>query len=178
MLEVRLDSIIPLPSPFPSGSSEPGLTHEWNIQLIRAPEVWALDPNYNGAGSVVGIFDTGVDLTHPDLFSRYRGDHQTSWYDPYDEHVIPYDPHGHGTHTAGTAVGGNAGGSYIGVAPGATWIAAKAWDDFGYATASALHQIFQWFLAPGGNPANAPDVVNVYRSVDLMLSNRWKTYTM
>ena len=57
VLEVRLDSIIPLPSPFPAGSSEPGLTHEWNIQLIRAPEVWALDPNYNGAGSVVGIFE-------------------------------------------------------------------------------------------------------------------------
>jgi subtilisin family serine protease/subtilase family serine protease len=158
--EVRLDSIIPLPSPFPAAPNEPGLTHEWNIEHIRAPEVWALDPDYNGSGSVVGIFDTGVDLTHPDLISRYRGDHQNSWYDPYDEHVVPYDPHGHGTHCAGTAVGGNAGGSYIGVAPGATWIAAKAWDDLGIATASAFHQIFQWFLAPGGNPDNAPDVVN------------------
>ncbi|UCE42255.1 MAG: S8 family serine peptidase, partial [Candidatus Aminicenantes bacterium] len=158
--EVRLDSIIPLPSPFPAGPNEPSPPHEWNIELIRAPEVWALDPDYNGAGSIVGIFDTGVDLTHPDLFSRYRGDHQISWFDPYDEHAVPYDPHGHGTHTAGTAVGGNAGGSSIGVAPGATWIAAKAWNDDGIATASAIHQIFEWFLAPGGNPDYAPDVVN------------------
>jgi subtilase family serine protease len=158
--EIRLDSIIPLPSPFPAGPNEPSLDYEWNIERIRAPEVWALDPDYNGAGSVVGIFDTGVDVTHPDLFSRYRGDHQISWYDPYDEHLVPYDPHGHGTHTAGTAVGGDAGGSSIGVAPGATWIAAKAWNNDGIATASAIHQIFEWFLAPGGNPDNAPDVVN------------------
>ncbi len=158
--EVRLDSIIPLPSPFPAGPSEPSLPYEWNIELIRAPEVWTLDPDYNGEGSVVGIFDTGVDLTHPDLSSRYRGDHQISWFDPYDEHLVPYDPFGHGTHTAGTAVGGNAGGSHIGVAPGATWIAAKAWNDDGIAMASAMHQIFEWFLAPGGNPDYAPDVVN------------------
>jgi subtilase family serine protease/subtilisin family serine protease len=158
--EVRLDSIIPLPSPIPAGPTEPSQTFEWNIELIGAPEVWALDQDYNGAGSVVGIFDTGVDLTHPDLFSRYRGDHQISWFDPYDEHLVPFDPHGHGTHTAGTAVGGNAGGSHIGVAPGATWIAAKAWNDDGIAWTSAMHQIFEWFLAPGGNPDFAPDVVN------------------
>jgi subtilase family serine protease len=160
VLEVRLDTIIPLPSPFPAGPNDPSPDYEWNIEHIRAPEVWALDPDYNGAGCVVGIFDTGVDLTHPDLFSRYRGDHQISWFDPYDEHLVPYDPHGHGTHTAGTAVGGNAGGSYIGVAPGATWIAAKAWNDEGIATSSAIHQVFEWFLAPGGNPDFAPDVVN------------------
>ena len=160
--EVRLDRRIPVPSlssvPAAAGQSSPGV--EWNIETVRAPEVWALNPSYSGAGAVIGSFDTGVDLTHPDLYSRYRGNHQISWFDPYGEHPVPYDFHGHGTHTTGTAVGGNASGYAIGVAPGAAWIAAKGWNDAGIGLASTFHQIFEWFLAPGGNADNAPDAVN------------------
>jgi subtilase family serine protease len=164
--EVRLDARIPVPplTPAAAGASAPAA--EWNIGLIRAPEVWALNPAYNGAGTVIASFDTGVDLTHPDLYSRYRGNHHISWFDPYNEHSIPFDSNGHGTHTTGIALGGNASGSYIGVAPGATWVAAKAWDDAGVGLVSAFHQIFEWFLAPGGDPDNAPDVVNSSWSFD------------
>ncbi len=158
--EIRLDSIIPMPSPTPTAAEPSAGASEWNIGIIRAPEVWDLNPAYNGSGAVVGSFDTGVTLSHPDLYSRYRGNHQISWFDPYNEHATPYDFYGHGTHTTGTMVGGNAGGSYIGVAPGAKWIAAKGFNDDGVGEASAFHQIFQWFLAPGGDPDNAPDVVN------------------
>ena len=63
---------------------------------------------------------------------------------------------GHGTHTMGTMVG--AGG--IGVAPGAKWIAVKAFDNQGSGYDSWLHAAFQWVLAPDGDPALAPDVVN------------------
>lgn len=158
--EIRLDGRIPLPSLFRANGSDAAMLTEWNIEKIRAPEVWGLNAAYNGTGAVVGSFDTGVDLTHPDLFSRYRGNHRISWFDPYQEHSEPYDAHGHGTHTTGTAVGGDASGSNIGVAPGAVWIAAKAWNDDGMGLASAFHEIFEWFLAPGGDPDEAPDVVN------------------
>jgi len=160
--EIRPDSLIPPPSPIRLAATPHSAASvtEWNIEQIRAPEVWALDPNDTGVGSVVGSFDTGVDLSHPDLQPRYRGNHDISWFDPYGEHASPFDPNGHGTHTTGTAVGGDASGSNIGVAPGARWIAAKAWNDQGVGLASAFHQIFEWFLAPGGDPANAPDVVN------------------
>jgi len=57
-------------------------------------------------------------------------------------------------------VGGDSSGSSIGVAPGASWIAARGWDDAGNGYVSTFHQIFEWFLAPGGNPDNAPDAVN------------------
>ncbi len=157
--EIRPDAEIPLPNLTPTDSPADSYVSEWNIDFIRAPEVWSMDPGYNGTGAVVGSFDTGVDLIHPDLFSRYRGNHRISWFDPYEEHSFPVDLHGHGTHTTGTAVGGDAGGTHIGVAPGATWIAAKGWNDAGGALASAFHLIFQWFLAPGGDPENAPDVV-------------------
>ncbi|MGH2357403.1 MAG: S8 family serine peptidase, partial [Candidatus Limnocylindria bacterium] len=160
--EVRPDAAIRAPRPVrPAAVPGPSAAlSEWNIAQIRAPEVWALDPNYTGVGTVIGSFDTGVDLNHPDLEPRYRGTHSISWFDPYGEHASPVDPNGHGTHTMGTAVGGDLSGSNIGVAPGARWIAAKAWNDFGIGLASAFHQIFEWFLAPGGDPANAPDVVN------------------
>ncbi|MGH2348187.1 MAG: S8 family serine peptidase, partial [bacterium] len=160
--EIRPDTAIPMPAPVrPAATPGPSASaSEWNIAHVRAPEVWALDPRYTGVGSVVGSFDTGVDVTHPDLQPRYRGDHAISWFDPYGEHPSPVDFNGHGTHSTGTALGGDASGTNIGVAPGARWIAAKAWNDQGLGLTSAFHQIFEWFLAPGGDPANAPDAVN------------------
>ena len=58
--------------------------------------------------------------------------------------------------------GGSSGGTAIGVAPQAQWIAAKIFNDSGSATASAIHLAFQWLLDPDGNPAtdDAPAVVN------------------
>ena len=158
--EVRLDAHIPLPALHRMASGGAAAGGEWNIEAIRAPEVWALDPAYDGTGAVIGSFDTGVEVAHPDLLPRYRGNDQASWFDPYGQHSSPYDFHGHGTHTTGIAVGGDASGSSIGVAPGAVWIAAKGWNDDGVGLASAFHEIFEWFLAPGGDPDNAPDVVN------------------
>ena len=159
--EIRLDVRIPVPSLLSTGERAPSPpVTEWNLEKVRAPEVWALNPAYNGSGTVIGSFDTGVDLNHPDLFPRYRGNHGISWFDPYNEHAAPSDANGHGTHTTGIAVGGDSSGSSIGVAPGAVWIAAKGWDDAGSGDVSSFHQIFEWFLAPGGNPDNAPDVVN------------------
>ena len=159
--EVRLDVRIPRPVPRPAAAASTSFAEPaWNIAQIRAPDVWSLDPAYTGTGVVVGSFDTGVDGTHFELASRYRGNDAISWFDPYGEHASPYDANGHGTHTTGTLVGGDLSGFSIGVAPGAKWIAAKAWNDAGDGEASAFHEIFQWFLAPGGDPANAPDVVN------------------
>ncbi len=157
--EVRFDR--PIRPPLPQRSVAPKAAEPvWNLEIVRAPEVWAIDPAFTGTGIVIGSFDTGVDGTHPDLAPRYRGDHARSWFDPYGQHASPYDGIGHGTHTVGTMVGGEASGYSIGVAPGARWIAAKGWNDADQATASAFHQIFEWFLAPGGDPAEAPHIVN------------------
>ena len=62
----------------------------------------------------------------------------------------------------GLLVGGDAGGTAIGVAPGAQWIAVKIFNDAGSASLSAIHQGFQWLLDPDGNPdtPDAPDIVN------------------
>ena len=132
---------------------------EPNIAKINAPALWGL--GFTGQGVVVANLDTGVDVTQPDLAGRWRGG-TNSWFDPHGQHATPTDINGHGTWTMGVMVGGDAGGTSVGVAPGARWIAAKIFNDKGAATTTAIHQSFQWLLDPDGNPAtaDAPNVVN------------------
>lgn len=135
-------------------------TPEPNISLVQAPALW--DLGYTGQGVVVANMDSGVDVTHADLSSRWRGG-TNSWYDPYNQHPnTPTDLSGHGTWTMGIMVAGDAGGTSIGVAPGAQWIAVKIFNDSGGSTATAIHNGFQWLLDPDGNPNtdDAPDIVN------------------
>ena len=49
-------------------------------------------------------------------------------------------------------VGGAAGGSSVGTAPDAQWIAVKIFDDRGVATTTGIHAGFQWLLDPDGRP--------------------------
>jgi bacillopeptidase F len=132
---------------------------EANIAAINANDLW-LQGDF-GQGAVVAVMDTGVDVNHPDLAGTWRGG-TNSWFDPFGQYLQPHDSDGHGTEVLGIMVGGGAGGTTIGAAPGAKWIAARMFDDAGNTFDSVIHQVFQWFLDPDGNPAtdDAPDVVN------------------
>ena len=135
----------------------------WGIDRVRAAHVWH-GLGLDGAGITVAIVDTGVDWLHPDLVANYRGNlgngsvqHAGHWYHAaYPDALTPVDALGHGTHVAGTAVGQNG----IGVAPGARWIAVAIADDNGLIFDSQVHTAFEWLLAPAGDPALAPDIVN------------------
>jgi bacillopeptidase F len=138
---------------------------EWGIQRIGAPQVWD-HYGINGQGAVVASLDTGVDLNHPALHDKWRGlnadgttDATYSWFDAVGSGPLPYDDHGHGTHTTGTMVGSD-GANQIGVAPGAKWIAAKILSSSGSGSSDNIIRAGQWVLAPGGDPSKAPDVVN------------------
>ncbi len=145
---------------------------EWNISQIHAPEAWAL--GYDGTGTVVASIDTGVEWDHPALKEKYRGfdpahpndpSHEFNWYDATTGSEAPYDDLEHGTHVTGTMVGSEPDGkNQIGVAPGAKWIAVKAFSEDGGSDADLL-DAGEWILAPkdeDGNPhpEKAPDVVN------------------
>ncbi len=147
------DAIDVVPAGTPTAPPEP------EISQINAPSLWA--QGVDGSGVLVASLDSGVDLTDADLAADYRGG-ANSWYDPYGQHIAPFDASGHGTATMGVMVGGGSGGTTIGVAPGATWIAARIFDDNGNATASAIHLAMQWVLDPDGDPttADAPAIVN------------------
>ena len=132
---------------------------EWNLNVMRAPELWSI--GHSGTGVVVANMDTGVDFAHPDLAAQWRGG-DNSWYDPHGEHATPHDSDGHGTQTMAIMVGGGVGGTAIGMAPDARWIATKLYNDAGVASYSDIHLAFQWLLDPDGdlNTVDAPDVVN------------------
>lgn len=152
---IKLDGTLAAPSPQPAAAATP----EWNLDSIRASELW--NAGYDGSGTVVANMDTGVDAAHPDLAASWRSG-ANGWFDPNGEHSTPYDKTGHGTQTMGLMVGGDAGGTSIGVSPGAQWIAVKIFNDAGVASLSGIHQGFQWLLDPDGNPGtnDIPDVVN------------------
>ncbi|KON88130.1 peptidase S8 [Sporosarcina globispora] len=145
---------------------------EWNLKNVGAPSVWKM--GIDGTGTVVASIDTGVQWDHPALKEKYRGfdpanpnnpDHEFNWYDPATGATNPYDEIGHGTHVTGTMVGAEPNGdNQIGVAPGAKWIAVKAFTEDG-GTDVDLLAAGEWILAPkdkNGNPhpEKAPDVVN------------------
>ncbi len=153
---VQLDGTVSMPEPSPALLAG---TAEWNIDAVKAPMLWTI--GHTGQGIVVANVDTGVDALHQDLAVNYRGG-SNSWYDPHGQHATPYDYHGHGTQTMSVMVGGDAGGTTIGMAPDARWIAVKMFDDAGNASYSAIHLSYQWLLDPDGDPAtdDLPDVVN------------------
>jgi hypothetical protein len=148
---------------------------EWNIERIRAPEVWD-GFGVRGEGVVVANIDTGVQFDHPALVAQYRGnlgggsfDHNYNWWDPSEVcgDPEPCDNIFHGTHTMGTMIGddGDPGTNQIGAAPHAKWIAAKGCEEF-FCSDFALLSSGQWVLAPtdlnGDNPRPdlRPQVVN------------------
>ncbi|MHB8789577.1 MAG: S8 family serine peptidase [Desulfobulbaceae bacterium] len=154
---LRLDTTLTLPEPSPATPVAPV---EWNLSAVNAPVLWEL--GFTGSGVVIASMDTGVDVLHPDIGPKWRGG-ANSWYDPNGEHeTTPYDADGHGTGVMGIMVGGDAGGTAIGVAPGAQWIAVKIFNDAREAEYSDIHAGFQWLLDPDGNPEtdDAPDLVN------------------
>jgi subtilisin family serine protease len=90
-------------------------TASWGITKTGALSVWGAY-GARGKGVTVGVLDTGVDPTHPDLAGKV-----SAWaeFDADGNQVdsAPHDSATHGTHVCGTIVGGNASGQWIGMAP-------------------------------------------------------------
>jgi subtilisin family serine protease len=95
----------------------------WGVSKIGALSAWGAY-GARGKGSTVAVLDTGVDPDHPDLKGKIK-----RWAE-FDKDGFPvagstpHDSDRHGTHCAGTIVGGNASGRWIGVAPEAEIVAA------------------------------------------------------
>jgi serine protease AprX len=172
---------LPQPASTPDQSAPASINSiEPGVDYIHAPAVWAL--GYTGQGIVIGNQDTGMQWDHPALQPHFRGwngitaTFDYNWHDSIHSNshganscgadsLTPCDDYGHGTHTTGTAIGGDGAGNQIGVAPGAKWIGCRNMDN-GWGQPSTYLECFQFFLAPypvtgtitDGIPSLAPDI--------------------
>jgi subtilisin family serine protease len=115
-----------------------------SLETIRVPGTWELYGT-RGGGVRVAVLDTGVDPEHPDISLAADG-----WAE-FDTRGVqvdstPYDPNGHGTHVSGTVAGGNQSGTAIGVAPAATLLHAKTFDENGSGTFRQIAAGVQWAI--------------------------------
>ncbi|QMV45041.1 S8 family peptidase [Cohnella cholangitidis] len=98
----------------------------------------------------VGVIDTGVDFSHPDLrHSLERG------INLLHRMALPQDDNGHGTHISGTIAAANELKGMIGVAPRSMIYPIKAFDYNGTAYVSDIILGIEWCVR------NQMDVVNM-----------------
>ena len=170
--EVTLDATVafgptPVEAPKPAAGEK---TVEWNVEKLGVQNAWAA--GNTGAGVVVGIVDTGANTAHEALKGHYRGtqadgtfDDNYNFYDPVNNKTAAYDDHSHGSHVAGTSVGGTA-DHLTGMAPGAKFIATKVFTSGGSGSTATILKGLSWMLAPtksdgtGADPTKAPDIVS------------------
>lgn len=109
----------------------------WGVKRINAPPVWK---HISGDGIRVGIIDTGIDLSHPDLKENIK-----DVYGPLDCKNIE-DDNGHGTHVAGTIAALDNDIGVIGVSPKVSIYSAKAFDGRGRGRVSNIIESLNWCI--------------------------------
>lgn len=120
----------------------------WNIERIDAGLCW--DMGFDGSGATVAVTDTGIDPAHPAFAGNLSGPLSEYWYDAVAGQSQPYDDNGHGTHVAGSIVGGDGHGpgtDDIGVAPAARLIVVKMLNAQGIGNFSQALNGLQWLAA-------------------------------
>lgn len=123
----------------------------WGVRAIGAESAWA--SGIDGSGVVVGIIDAGASANHEQLRDNHLPDPR-GWFDPRGGHEQPTDTLlGHGTGVLSVAVGANASGITLGVAPGARWTACIGLPDGRYNNID-LRLCADWMLQTA-----RPDVV-------------------
>ncbi|MGH3879111.1 MAG: S8 family peptidase [Actinophytocola sp.] len=123
-------------------------TLDHSVPQIGAPAAW--EAGFTGEGIKVAVLDTGVDQTHPDLADREVAEQN------FSEAPDNVDNFGHGTHVASIVAGTGAksGGTYRGVAWGASILDGKVLDDFGFGSESGIIAGMQWAAEHGADVAN------------------------
>ncbi|MFC4104443.1 S8 family serine peptidase [Micromonospora zhanjiangensis] len=113
----------------------------WGLEMIRADKARAVEPGKRGV--TVGVLDTGLDASQPDLapnfswsLSRNFAPDKTDIDGPCEVasclDPVGTDDGGHGTHVAGTIGAAANGFGLSGVAPNVTLVELKGGQDSGY----------------------------------------------
>jgi subtilisin family serine protease len=160
----------------PAPSPEPLAGLQWDMAMIHATADGSYKVQQGSRSVLVGILDTGVDGTHPDIAPNFDAALSRNFttdipdIDGACEHPSCVDPaneddNGHGTHVAGTIGAALNGLGIAGVAPNVTLVNIRAGQDSGY-----------FFLQPTIDALtyaanNGIDAVNMSYYVDPWLFN-------
>jgi subtilisin family serine protease len=128
-----------------SSRSQPAQQTPWGVT-----KVWGGGaPTATGAGINVGIVDTGIDLTHPDLAANIKG--KVTF---VSGTTTANDDNGHGSHVSGIVAAINNSTGVVGVAPGANLYAIKVLDRRGSGYYSWVAAGIDWATNHGMNLVN------------------------
>jgi subtilisin family serine protease len=159
--QITMDRVIPFEEPPANEEVEGGVKDDANytygLKILGVDQV-RTSYNLSGTGVTVGILDTGIDPSHPDLEGKV-----VAWKDwSGDEAEKGRDKHGHGTHCAGTIAGGNTSGRQIGVAPNVKLVIGRIFGDKGNASLAGILGAMNWVTDPDGDAEtnDAPRVVS------------------
>ncbi len=112
---------------------------DYGVRMVGAPLEWK---ETMGEGIRVGIIDTGIDTTHPDLKERIKDGISFSGTGIYDIE----DTNGHGTHVAGIVAAEKNGIGVVGVAPLSELYICKAFDTHGKTDYQAIEKSILWLI--------------------------------
>ncbi|MBO3752002.1 S8 family serine peptidase [Streptosporangiaceae bacterium NEAU-GS5] len=102
------------------GAAEPLSGRQWDMRLIGASADGSYAINRGSRKVLVGVMDTGVDGTHPDIAPNFNRKLSRSFVRA--PHVAGVDIDGHGTHVAGIIGSPVNGLGVAGVAPGVSLV--------------------------------------------------------
>jgi subtilisin family serine protease len=133
-----------------AASNDPFFGRQWALTQIGAPQAWE---TATGAGVTIGIVDTGVDVSHPDLAAKITAT-ANCLSNPCRDGGGG-DDNGHGTIVSGiaAAVTGN-GRGIAGVAPDASLVVAKVLDANGSGRVDDINAGIRWVVDHGARVVN------------------------
>ena len=145
----------PLPPPAPATIGEPLWSAQWDMPAIQVAEAHSVTTGSRDV--VVGVLDSGIDATHPDLASQVDASVSASCIGGVpDSSPAAWQPTAidHGTHVAGTVGAARNGVGIVGVAPGVRLASVKVVNDAGFIYPEAAVCGFMWAAEHGFDVTN------------------------
>ena len=145
-------------------TTEPLGSKQWDMRMIKADKAHLLT---DGSRHVtVGILDSGIEATHPDLAPNVDPSQSVSCADKGVPNTAPSawgrTTSDHGTHVAGTIAAARNGIGIVGVAPNVKLASVKVVDDDGYIYPEYAICGFVWAAEKGMQVTNNSYFVDPY----------------